>query len=317
MLYINGQNGWGYDGSIKNVDDIFNWAKTNNINTINYPNDKLPNFQRNDILIHLDRQWIDINQQLKLIDFCNSKNTKAVLWITDVDFLRFNIKPDPFINLYNKYDLLITHNDLMNNKLKLMGVKTSMIPFYIHDYHVKNYKIVKKEYKPVLHYAGNLSFNKCKNLIDISKDIIINLYGAYFKETWDSIPSNLKYKGKFKEDKLPEQFQNGFGVVWDNEMYGEYQQYNNPLKFSLYIASELPVIAKSNSAMAKIINKYNIGITVDSLKNVDKCIKSISTEDYKVMLNNLKPLGEKVRNSYFTKNIIKKVLQYFKAGENK
>lgn len=88
---------------------------------------------------------------------------------------------------------------------------------------------------------------------------------------------------------------------------GNYIKYNNPHKVSLYVASGIPIIIWEEAAMAEIIKKYNIGICVESLENIEKTLSEISEEQYLIMKKNVKMLSEKVKEGWFLKQALKKV----------
>lgn len=79
----------------------------------------------------------------------------------------------------------------------------------------------------------------------------------------------------------------GTDIYSCNGAYGNYLKYNNPHKVSLYIISNLPIIAWSKSAMAEFIQKNNIGILVNDLKEIPEKLKELSNEDYKKILENV------------------------------
>lgn len=76
------------------------------------------------------------------------------------------------------------------------------------------------------------------------------------------------------------------GLVWDGEsvdsctgQYGEYLKINSPFKFSLYLAANRPVVVWSKSALASYVKEYKLGICVDSLKDIEKTIKSLTIDE--------------------------------------
>ena len=141
----------------------------------------------------------------------------------------------------------------------------------------------------------------------------LNVYGNKFEQ--DKACEAICYKGSFKPDELPGILEGHFGLVWDGVSEescvgntGEYLKYNDPHKTSLYIASGIPVIVWQQAAIADFIIKNKIGITVESLHDVEKAINSISQQDYDLMRRNAKSLGNKLRSGYFTKKALSKAI---------
>lgn len=76
---------------------------------------------------------------------------------------------------------------------------------------------------------------------------------------------------------------------------------------NISMKSGIPIIIWEEAAMAEIIKKYNIGICVESLENIEKTLSEISEEQYLIMKKNVKMLSEKVKEGWFLKQALKKV----------
>ena len=104
-----------------------------------------------------------------------------------------------------------------------------------------------------------------------------------------------------------------FGLVWDGPSIktccggmGEYLKYNSPHKFSLYLASLVPVIVWSQAAVADIVKDYGIGLVVDSLDELEQVLPSITVEEYNRMIDNIKPIQCKLLQGHFLYEAVKK-----------
>ena len=122
----------------------------------------------------------------------------------------------------------------------------------------------------------------------------------------------MLYKGVFNPEELPNKLEGNLGLVWDGN-YDEsdeyvtfkfYTKYNNPHKLSCYIAAGLPVIVWNKSAIADFVRKYNIGYEISNLYEIN----NLDFSDYEKKKENVKDLTKKVRNGYFTRKIMKVVL---------
>lgn len=245
------------------------------------------------------------------------KQNKSILFIHDTDALRnFNNKDiKDEIDLLNNSYILIVHNDKMLEALKANGVKTKIVVLELFDYLLdksypnKNYKLSK-----LIAFAGNLAkseFLQKEELKDLN--IEFNLYGPNFNS--ENIKGkNIKYNGSFGPEIIPYKLNGSFGLIWDgislNECagsFGEYLKVNNPHKLSLYIAAGMPVITWKKAAIADFIKKYKIGFAVDSLYDIEKHIDNMDNEQYKIYVQNIKKLQEKVCTGYFTKRALYEV----------
>ena len=101
--------------------------------------------------------------------------------------------------------------------------------------------------------------------------------------------------------------QYGFGLVWDGPgidscqgAVGNYMRYNNPHKTSLYLSSNLPVIIWKEAALAGFVEEHGLGLTLDSLEELDDRLARLSQADYDQMKTNCQAMGQRLRNGYYT-----------------
>lgn len=80
-----------------------------------------------------------------------------------------------------------------------------------------------------------------------------------------------------------------FGIHLGEDRNLSYR-YCLPNKFFEYIAAEIPLIVSRLPEMQKIVEEYNIGITVplDSLKQFEKYLAAIEKQDYKTLKRNIR-----------------------------
>ena len=124
---------------------------------------------------------------------------------------------------------------------------------------------------------------------------------------------NCVYKGSYDADILPDIMEGDYGLVWDGTEIttcagntGDYMRYNNPHKVSLYIAAELPIIIWKQAALADFVMKNQIGITVESLDEIEGEILNITDEQYCAFKRNLKELSKRVQSGYYLKTALQR-----------
>lgn len=205
------------------------------------------------------------------------------------------------------FDKIICHNNRMLEIFKQAKPDNNYVVLGIFDYlysgnPVKNHSRGDK-YSVII--AGNLSKEKCGYIYKLPalKRAKFNLYGVGYDGNSDD---SITYKGKYPPDELIEHLEGDFGLVWDGDeaatcsgVYGQYLKYNNPHKFSLYIASGLPVIVWKRSALADYVDEKGIGICVDSLHEIDSKLQGMTTEQYNKMVSNVLIIREDVINGRF------------------
>lgn len=138
-------------------------------------------------------------------------------------------------------------------------------------------------------FAGNL--NKSiflTQFVQENKELNIVLYGSVSNP--EKFNGKAQYLGLFFPDEI-QNIKGSWGLVWDGECidccgrnYGEYLKIIAPHKFSMYLAAELPIIVWKESAMADIVEKFNLGITINSLSEISARIDALDDNYYQSIL---------------------------------
>lgn len=243
-----------------------------------------------------------------------NKNNREILIVHDVDSLReiSNNTLSEDIADMNKAEIVVLHNSKMITALQQKGLSVPSVNLELFDYLLEG-DLPKQNYQlgKALVFAGNLGksdFLKDSRLSDLQVEF--NLYGPNFdknKICW----KNVAYKGSFKPNEIPYELEGSFGLIWDGEVvdtcsgaFGQYMKYNNPHKLSLYIAAGLPVVVWEEAAIADFVRKYEIGITVKSLFDIEDKINSLSEAQYEKFKKNLRVFQRNVTNGYYTKRAL-------------
>lgn len=226
--------------------------------------------------------------------------------------------------LLKHFDVVICHNPVMREYLIGQGfAPQKVISLGLFDYltdRVPDHNLSLAD-PPSIAIAGNLSPKKSNYIYQMTwprSVLTVHLYGVEFEENLAS--ANMAYHGAFEPEELPAHLVGDFGLVWDGCSIktcagntGEYLRYNNPHKISLYLASNMPVIVWSESALADYVCKNNIGFTVSSLDEIAERIRTLSQKDYEAMCKAAKLEGEKIRSGYYTKRALKHAIQIIEA----
>lgn len=273
-----------------NIIIIFLKIKKNSIIFIQYPF----------IQLRIKPEW-----QNFIFRIFRQKNISIELIIHDLDGLRRNDLRIEIrdIKLFYLCSKIICHNETMKNFLITAGVdeeKIRTINFF--DYlHSKETCPTHKKEDPIA-FCGNLKKSKfIKDLDSCLKTKRINFYG--FTDSSVIFPKCGQYQGLKDSFTLPSKIEGSWGLVWDGESikscennFGEYLVINSPHKVSLYLVSRLPVIIWKDSALAFLIEKYNLGITVNSLDEIENKIKSVSEDEYQKIIKNIEIWARKIED---------------------
>ena len=256
----------------------------------------------------------------KLLPFFKVReDIKLILIMHDVGYLRSEgeILKEEVRNenyLYERACAIIVHNDIMRRTLIDYGVdKDKLVSLEIFDY-IADVKRKDRQYKKSdIIIAGNLHKDKSGYLYmlgDMKNKIHFNLYGINYT---GAVNEFIDYKGSFTPEELPNVLCGGFGLVWDGDgidsctgRAGEYLRYNNPHKMSLYLAAQIPVIVWSESATADFVRVHGVGITVNSLDEIEERINKISNVEYRNMIENTKNISAKLTSGHYTLAAVKK-----------
>ena len=253
-----------------------------------------------------------------IIKKIKSKGIKITFLVHDLDMFRvlsFKRKLRLFLeerNVFSMVDNIIVHNDIMKEKLVEKGIQANkLISLEIFDYLIDGDKFPQKiRYGTQLIVAGALVKHKVGYLYQGPTSPQYNLYGVGYEANFD----NLKYKGSFEPEELPFNLEGSYGLIWDGDSlltcsgtYGEYLRINNPHKTSLYLASGIPVVIWKGAALADFVTKNNVGISVDSLLDVNKELSKISRDEYEKMRSNAERIAVKLRRGYYTKKAISQI----------
>ncbi len=263
----------------------------------------------------------------KLVKSLEKKGVKVVAIIHDLEILRWSrLSNNSFkfkirTGLEEKSVLkacskIIVHNSKMQAYLAELGIgKNKMALLEIFDYLIPDYDEDKmnqrdQQREEAVLIAGNLRKHKAGYAYELPDNYSFHLFGVgYDGETNEKV----LYKGSFLPDELPYVLDGSFGLIWDGEsadtcqgIYGEYLRYNNPHKTSLYLASNIPVIIWKEAALADFVLENKCGITVDSLWDIEKEVSKLSEEDYCLLQDGARKVGEKLRKGHFLREAVKK-----------
>ncbi|EEU30553.1 hypothetical protein HMPREF0501_00931 [Limosilactobacillus coleohominis 101-4-CHN] len=229
-------------------------------------------------------------------NFRKYSNGKLYFIVHDLEGLRlykddsiFGIEEIEFLNLV---DGIVAHNPSMKKYLEEKGVKSKITCLDFFDYLVneKNiYKNQKNNMNDRICFAGNLDKAPFINKMSLNS-IKLDVYGINRSSLYKD---GIEYKGVFPPDKLPLILNEKFGLVWDgdsiqccNGTYGNYIKYNSPHKASLYLSAGIPIIVWKQSALSELVKKYNLGLSVNNLKNIEEVLHKIPNCEYNELKSN-------------------------------
>lgn len=220
---------------------------------------------------------------------------------------------DDELRQLKKFDNLIVHNSCMRRYLEEKGYKGNIVELDVFDYlHDATKEITQCKGRGIISIAGNL--DKSRFIMDLAQvnNCKFLLYGI--NNTLDlSLVHNAQYLGLLNSEEIVYKLEGDYGLVWDGDsinactgIYGRYLKYNNPHKLSLYIAAGKPIITWKQAAIAEFVNNENIGITVNSL---DELNHIDLTQDYWKKRENVMKIKKKLADGYYTKKALRAIYE--------
>lgn len=282
---------------------------------------------RNDILV----LQYPVKYYSTICGIAHLKGVHIITFIHDLDCFRFKRCSAPKeIGRMNESDALIGCNPRVCQWLKDNGFvghnkKRITVPLHIFDF-LSDSKCIDRtqvvvQYRVI--YAGQLALNKNRFLYsfgDYIHNFTVNVYGRGFDRQHAVNPDKFVLKGFMLPDELICNADGDFGLVWDGDSvdccsgdWGEYLAINTPHKISLYIRCGLPVIIWRKAAMAEFVEKNGIGISIDSLSDINHIYESITQEKYATLCHNVQRVNNSISKGCFFSDAISEAMKSVKG----
>lgn len=245
-----------------------------------------------------------------ICNMAHARGAKVVALIHDLSSCRRKtLTPEVEIRRLSNADYIIATNDAMAAHLRSLGLKRPIGSLGCWDYLSDSIPKSSEHDGVKIAYAG--SINRRKNTFlyewgDVIDGYTVELYGGYFDDGGASCAEKFNCHGFVDADKLISSVEADYGLVWDGASldecsgsFGEYLALNTSHKVSLYLRSGLPIIVWDKSAMAPFVKKHGIGLTISSLRELDKAVRAVSAEDYSAMKKKAIEVGERSASGYF------------------
>lgn len=241
-------------------------------------------------------------------------NAKLVVMIHDIESLRFYKDDVEYLTKEKKWlsqvDGIIAHNDKMIEWIRKQGITTPTVPLGIFDYQNPQPLQNNVTYKKTVSYAGNLRKSVFLEKIQLQRGSQLDVFGPNPRH----YSKKVNYCGQYTPEELPLHLQENFGLVWDGKSLescdgttGNYLKYNCPHKASLYLSTGIPVIIWKSAALADLIEKGKIGITVDNLEDLSAILERVTPEKYVEIKKNTLEFAEKLRSGKQIKTAVNKI----------
>lgn len=223
------------------------------------------------------------------------------------------------VKFLNRADGLVLHSEAMKEhlaqQLLLVGKKLieNVACYGPGMYRVKYFQ-GRRQFDRGVDYAGSLF--KAPFLQHLPADLKLNIYGATAKDQKLAENRAINLHQRVDPEAIPVMLKGSYGLIWDSESYpdvtgiwGEYEKYNTPAKFPMYLSANEPVIVWSQASTAAFVKANQIGLTLGTLDQLPEAIKSVTEEQYQQMQMNVMRISPLVRDGFFIKKAILDVME--------
>ena len=237
------------------------------------------------------------------------KRISIELLIHDLDSLRFNnITKEN--NILLKAKTVICHTPNMKKYLQNFGVENDRIKIlYLFDYITNSHNTHPTSFSHNVIFAGNLGKSGFISKLHNIHNVKFLLYGLPQIEFEDN--SNVRYMGKFNPNDISD-IKGDWGLVWDGDsietcdgLIGQYLAINSSHKLSLYISAQKPVIVWEKSSLKEFIINNHLGISINSLSEVNEKIMSLPNCYKEEMQKSLKQFSKHLKKGGMLDSILK------------
>ena len=216
-----------------------------------------------------------------------AKKAKVIALVHDLQFVRSGIEKEQEMKDLKQFDALIVHSERMSSLLKESGYFKPCAILGLFDYLTVKTHERSRSLSQTISFAGNLSKSGfIRHLEELTKGSQVRfiLYGR--NDENHSFGNGIDYGGLFHPDDVSS-LEGSWGLVWDGpsieELTGEAGLYQ-------------PLIVSAQAAIAKIVVEDKLGITIDSLSDIEKRISSLSEEDYAELLHHVTAYAERLKS---------------------
>ena len=249
------------------------------------------------------------------------KKAKTISLIHDLgSFRRKKLTIPQELKRLDHTDYVIATNESMKQWLIQQGFHKPMGTLGFHDYlssvpipsDAKNHRQEKDAWNII--YAGSLNLRKnafILNMKEIDKSFKFHLYGNMPDYNAIAEDKNMIWHGFMQADDFIAKTKGDFGLVWDGDSldechgdFGGYLKYNTPHKASFYLRAGLPIIVWRQSAIAQLVEQEQVGIAIDSLKQLPQQLKELSSQRYEELKANALRLSLEVNKGMNLKKAI-------------
>lgn len=250
------------------------------------------------------------------------RGAKVAVLIHDVGSFRHkrqSVKRE--LRRLGRADYVIATNSIMASRLRQEGLDKPIGSLEAWDYLTATDPIPSRvgDGDIRIAYAGTMSRGKNAFLWEwgkVIRDYVVDIYGLGFRMDEVEAPERFYDHGFVSSENIIAGMTSDYGLVWDGHSiascegdFGSYLALNTPHKLSLYLRARLPIIIWSGAAMAPLVERSGIGITVDTLEEINERVKAVSPEQYGAMRKNVEAIAADMATGKYFRRAAKEAIR--------
>lgn len=257
------------------------------------------------------------------------RGAKVVVLIHDLrSFRHKDISVKKELRRLGKADYIIATNPVMAAHLREAGVDRPIGSLDAWDYLTTTDPIPSRvnDGKSRVAYAGTIDRRNNSflwNWGSTIRDYVVDIYGSGFRMDEVDAPEKFFDHGFVVPEDIIAGMTSDYGLVWDGHSIdscegdsGSYLALNTPHKMSLYLRARLPILIWSGAAMAGFVKSRGIGLTIDTLEDINDRIRSVTPDEYYAMRHKVDTTAAEMAYGQFFSRAARKAINYIESNQS-
>jgi hypothetical protein len=261
-----------------------------------------------------------------ILSSAKRRGCRTVAFVHDLAGLKFSPPNWDMVEMeaaqLREFSQVVGLNQVISRILQDHGVKVTA-SLDIWDYYCTDVPLFERtaSLNKRIVFAGSLAKNKSGFIYKLGAlpATQFDLYGEEVNAV-ELKSANVRYLNSFAPQDPPFRPDGAMGLIWDGSEldtcegdFGAYLAFNTPHKTSMYLARGLPVVIWQGAAIAPLIAKYNAGLLISSLRELEPLMHALSEEKYSQLRIGADKLGKKIRQGYFIKTAARQIQKNFES----
>lgn len=257
------------------------------------------------------------------------RGAKVVVLVHDLrSFRHKDLSVKKELKRLSNADYIIATNPVMADRLRRAGLDRPIGSLDAWDYLTVTDPIPSRvnDGKSRIAYAGTIDRRNNQflwNWGSTIRDYVVDIYGLGFRMDQVDAPERFFDHGFVAPEDIIAGMTSDYGLVWDGNSIdscegdsGSYLALNTPHKMSLYLRARLPILIWSGAAMADFVRTRGIGLTIDTLDEINARINEVTPEEYYAMRRNVDATAAEIAAGNFFRSAARKAILHLENNKS-